>query len=415
MPRPILFVDDERGVLDLLAATFPASAGWEPLSASSGEEALAVLATRQVDLLVTDQRMPGMTGVELIARARQLQPDLCAIVLSAYTEPQDVVAAINQGQVYRYVVKPWETRELRRTVEQALERVYLQREREKLTDELERRFAALQVASEIAREVEPAGDHEALVTRLLSKLPGVVPCDRAAALVAPPGRAAVMVLERRGHAGEDSLLLLKEDVLQAWREGGGRPIAEGDLRLRVVGAFGPDIGDSCFAGRVRGFAGDVDGELVLGWRAQDLLAGFTTSARLGGAAAHAELAYFHLPAPLPPGAGGAQNVLKAVLGASYSFRVGNGLPVWLEYHYSGFGVKQAEQVIPTLADPAYNMVFHQAPNPALSLKAWPDIDHNYHWHIEIFPILTKVAGFEWGTGYYINPVPPETAATFLRA
>ncbi|HEY6106917.1 MAG TPA: response regulator, partial [Anaeromyxobacteraceae bacterium] len=239
MPRRILFVDDERGVLDLLVATFPASAGWEPLPASSGEEALAILATHEVDLLVTDQRMPGMTGVELIARARRLRPDLCAIVLSAYTEPQDVVAAINQGQVYRYVVKPWETRELRRTVEQALERVYLQREKEKLTDELERRFGALQVASEIARDVEPAGDHEELVTRLLGRLPGVVPCDRAAALVAPPGRTAVMVLERRGHAGEESLLALKDEVLGAWREGGGPPIAEGDLRLRVVGAFGP--------------------------------------------------------------------------------------------------------------------------------------------------------------------------------
>jgi signal transduction histidine kinase/DNA-binding response OmpR family regulator len=239
MPRRILFVDDERGVLDLLLATFPAAAGWESLVASNGEEALAVLATRQVDLLVTDQRMPRMTGVELIARARQMHPDLCAIVLSAYTEPQDVVAAINQGQVYRYVVKPWETRDLRRTVEQALERVYLQREREKLTDELERRFAALQLASEIARDVEPAGDHEALVTRLLARLPGVVPCDRAAALVAPPGRAAVMVLERRGHGGEDSLLAIKDDVLVAWREGGGHPIAEGDLRLRVTGAFRP--------------------------------------------------------------------------------------------------------------------------------------------------------------------------------
>lgn len=239
MSRRILFVDDERGVLDLLRATFPASAGWDSLVASNGDEALAVLAANEVDLLVTDQRMPGMTGVELIARARQMHPDLCAIVLSAYTEPQDVVAAINQGQVYRYVVKPWETRDLRRTVEQALERVYLQREREKLTDELERRFAALQLASEIARDVEPAGDHEALVTRLLDRLPGVVPCDRAAALVAPPGRAAVMVLERRGHAGEDSLLAIKDDVLVAWREGGGRAIAEGDLRLRVAGAFGP--------------------------------------------------------------------------------------------------------------------------------------------------------------------------------
>jgi UDPglucose--hexose-1-phosphate uridylyltransferase len=68
----------------------------------------------------------------------------------------------------------------------------------------------------------------------------------------------------------------------------------------------------------------------------------------------------------------------------------------------------------TLADPAYNLVLHQAPSPALSSKNWPDIDHIYHWHFEIFPILTKVAGFEWGTGYYINPVPPETAAGFLK-
>jgi UDPglucose--hexose-1-phosphate uridylyltransferase len=68
----------------------------------------------------------------------------------------------------------------------------------------------------------------------------------------------------------------------------------------------------------------------------------------------------------------------------------------------------------TVGDPPYNMVLHQAPNPALSLQGWPDIDKKYHWHMGIFPILTKVAGFEWGTGVYINPVPPETAAQFLR-
>jgi UDPglucose--hexose-1-phosphate uridylyltransferase len=68
----------------------------------------------------------------------------------------------------------------------------------------------------------------------------------------------------------------------------------------------------------------------------------------------------------------------------------------------------------TVGDPPYNMVLHQAPNPSLSLEGWPEIDKKYHWHIEIFPILTKVAGFEWGTGFYINPVPPETAAQFLR-
>jgi len=67
-----------------------------------------------------------------------------------------------------------------------------------------------------------------------------------------------------------------------------------------------------------------------------------------------------------------------------------------------------------LSDPAFNLVFHQAPNPQVSEKAWPGIDSYYHWHIELMPILTKVAGFELGTGFYINPVPPEVAAEYLR-
>jgi UDPglucose--hexose-1-phosphate uridylyltransferase len=68
----------------------------------------------------------------------------------------------------------------------------------------------------------------------------------------------------------------------------------------------------------------------------------------------------------------------------------------------------------TVGDPPFNLVLHQAPNPALSLKGWPDIHLKSHWHVEIIPILTKQAGFEWGTGFYINPVPPETAAQFLK-
>jgi UDPglucose--hexose-1-phosphate uridylyltransferase len=68
----------------------------------------------------------------------------------------------------------------------------------------------------------------------------------------------------------------------------------------------------------------------------------------------------------------------------------------------------------TVNDPPFNMVLHQAPNPLLSAKDWPDLHLKSHWHFEIIPILTKVAGFEWGTGFYINPVPPETGAAFLR-
>ena len=57
-----------------------------------------------------------MTGVELIAEARRRKPDLCAILLTAYTEPRDIVDAINRGEVYRYLVKPWESADLRQTV-----------------------------------------------------------------------------------------------------------------------------------------------------------------------------------------------------------------------------------------------------------------------------------------------------------
>jgi UDPglucose--hexose-1-phosphate uridylyltransferase len=67
-----------------------------------------------------------------------------------------------------------------------------------------------------------------------------------------------------------------------------------------------------------------------------------------------------------------------------------------------------------LADPAYNLVLHQSPNPACGRRLWPELEHIAHWYLEIIPVLTHVAGFEWGTGFYINPVAPESAAKFLR-
>ncbi|MBN2207217.1 MAG: galactose-1-phosphate uridylyltransferase [Candidatus Aminicenantes bacterium] len=67
-----------------------------------------------------------------------------------------------------------------------------------------------------------------------------------------------------------------------------------------------------------------------------------------------------------------------------------------------------------LADPPFNLIIHQAPNPAGKNHTEVDVEKAYHWHIEILPVLTRVAGFEWGTGFYINPVAPETAAQFLR-
>jgi len=67
-----------------------------------------------------------------------------------------------------------------------------------------------------------------------------------------------------------------------------------------------------------------------------------------------------------------------------------------------------------LSDPPFNLIIHQAPNPAVRNGGEVDVEKAYHWHMEILPVLTRVAGFEWGTGFYINPVAPETAAQFLK-
>jgi UDPglucose--hexose-1-phosphate uridylyltransferase len=67
-----------------------------------------------------------------------------------------------------------------------------------------------------------------------------------------------------------------------------------------------------------------------------------------------------------------------------------------------------------LGEPQYNWMLHTEPNNSVSRKVWPDIEEHYHWHFEIIPKLTRIAGFEWGTGFYINPTAPEDAASFLR-
>ena len=67
-----------------------------------------------------------------------------------------------------------------------------------------------------------------------------------------------------------------------------------------------------------------------------------------------------------------------------------------------------------LRDPAYNFIIHTAPFRRPKSGSWHTIEEDFHWHLEIMPRLTRVAGFEWGSGFYINPTPPEDAATFLR-
>jgi DNA-binding response OmpR family regulator/signal transduction histidine kinase len=249
MAHVILFVDDEPDVLELLRRTFTAPDGYEALTASTGEEALGILGRREIDLLVSDQRMPGMSGVELIERARRVQPDLCAILLTAYTNPREIVEAINRGEVYRYLVKPWESADLRQTVIRALEQVYLKRERAKLLADAERRLVALEAASEIARDVGAADRPARLLERVVERLPRIVPCDVAAALLAPAGEVPALIILPVARLDERALLQVQADALAAHRERSGAALDAASLQIRVLGR-GEGPPRSAFASRL---------------------------------------------------------------------------------------------------------------------------------------------------------------------
>src|SRR5688500_13848862 len=131
---PILVVDDEQDNLDAFRFNFRKT--FDILTATSGPEALTILENKDVAVVVTDQRMPKMTGVELLREVRQRQPDSVGIILTAFTDVDVLIEAINLGQVYRYITKPWDAKEMRGVLQYALERFHLQRENARMAAQL---------------------------------------------------------------------------------------------------------------------------------------------------------------------------------------------------------------------------------------------------------------------------------------
>ncbi len=116
----ILVVDDEPDNLDLLYRTFYRE--YQVLRATSGPAALEILANQKdIAVIISDQRMPQMSGTEFLSLTATQYPDIIRIILTGYTDVEDLVEAINSGKVFKYVTKPWEAEELRGVVQQALD------------------------------------------------------------------------------------------------------------------------------------------------------------------------------------------------------------------------------------------------------------------------------------------------------
>lgn len=229
----ILCVDDEQNVLDVLTRMFERLA--TVLTANSGPEALAILRTKTVDVLLTDQKMPGMTGIELAAAARAEGIDVTTILMTAYTNPTDLIAAINEGRVFRYVTKPWEINDLSMTVRNALAFVGLRREKERLLSSLHKRIEALTVMYEVSRSSAHAPSLDAIVDRLLSTVGRVLPHEVSAVLLDSGDPKASLRIRCNATVTDSALLHVKESVLSAYRKAASVALPEERLITNVSG------------------------------------------------------------------------------------------------------------------------------------------------------------------------------------
>lgn len=146
----LLLVDDELANLQKLQRTFVGQ--YNVHLAKSGEEALDILQKAPIDAIITDQKMPNMTGIQFLELSQKSHPNIVRIVLTGFTDVDDLIAAINTGKVHKYITKPWEPGDLRLAVQDALEKMELVRENERLATELKLANERLRTENTLLRQ-----------------------------------------------------------------------------------------------------------------------------------------------------------------------------------------------------------------------------------------------------------------------
>lgn len=129
--RKILIVDDEENVLNALRRVLRRE-GYEVFTASDPASALEFLAKNRVDMVISDHLMPKMTGLQFLKIVRNRHPDTVRMMLTGHADMQTAIDAINQGEIYRFLTKPWDDVELKVTIHLAFEQLDLERENRKL-------------------------------------------------------------------------------------------------------------------------------------------------------------------------------------------------------------------------------------------------------------------------------------------
>ncbi|MEG4292874.1 response regulator [Microcoleus sp. C2C3] len=162
----ILIVDDEPDNLDLLYRTFHRD--YKVLRAESGPAALEILAKQgEVAVIISDQRMPKMSGTEFLSLTAAKYPDVIRIILTGYTDVEDLVEAINAGKVFKYVTKPWDAQELMNLVSQAVETHILLKTR---TNELRRALSQESLLYAVTNSIRSAPNYQQMLQRIVESV-----------------------------------------------------------------------------------------------------------------------------------------------------------------------------------------------------------------------------------------------------
>jgi DNA-binding NtrC family response regulator len=135
MGNKVLIIDDETMILSTLKSVLSREP-YDVICVESGEEALAIMEKEEIALIITDEMMPGMTGIELLAIARKKYPDTFRMILTGFANLESAITAINKGEVYRFFTKPCNIDDLIVAIRQALEHRELKKENMRLVEKV---------------------------------------------------------------------------------------------------------------------------------------------------------------------------------------------------------------------------------------------------------------------------------------
>ena len=253
-PFAVLVVDDEPNILSALRRLLRAN-GYQVQTAPGGTEALSLLEQAPVDLIISDMRMPVMNGAEFLRRSRTLVPEAVRILLTGYADVGSTIAAVNDGEIFRYISKPWNDESLLATLRDGLERKQLERERDRLLDTVvrqhqelqqhaalleqrvaERTTALTQAHAELQASHDVARDGFLGTVRMLSHL-----VDQSAGLSRGCGRAAAVLVQAVGPTAGLTAEAVQDTVHAALLEDLGRlGLPQRLLESSLLGLNGDD-------------------------------------------------------------------------------------------------------------------------------------------------------------------------------